>query len=72
MFVFSEFTRLPQQLKEKINKEMWDFKGTHLSIMETSHRSPTFAAVNTQTNESIRKYLGVPADYKILLMQGGS
>lgn len=51
---------------------MWNFKGTHLSIMETSHRSPTFAAVNTQTNENLRKYLNVPTDYKILLMQGGA
>jgi phosphoserine aminotransferase len=39
--------------------------------METSHRSPVFAAVNSATNDDLRKYLSVPSNYKILLMQGG-
>lgn len=71
MYQFSEFVRLPSEVKSKINEEMWNFKGSNLCIMETSHRSPVFAAVNNATNDEIRNYLSVPANYKILLLQGG-
>jgi|JI6StandDraft_1071083.scaffolds.fasta_scaffold38798_4 phosphoserine aminotransferase len=51
---------------------MWNYKGSNLCLMETSHRSPVFAAVNTTTNDELRGYLAVPPNYKILLMQGGA
>lgn len=50
---------------------MWNYNNTNLAILETSHRSPIFAKVNDDAILNIRKYLGVPDNYKVLLMQGG-
>lgn len=62
---------MSSDVKHKLNEEMWNFKGSNLCLMETSHRSPVFAAVNNATNDELRAYLAVPPNYKILLMQGG-
>jgi phosphoserine aminotransferase len=50
---------------------MWNYNNTNLAILETSHRSPVFAKVNDDTILALRKYLNVPDNYKVLLMQGG-
>lgn len=42
-----------------------------LGIAEISHRSPAFAAVMKQANADLRQLLEVPANYRVLWMQGG-
>jgi phosphoserine aminotransferase len=43
-----------------------------LSILEISHRSKTFEAIHTEAIALVHEVLGVPADYEVLLLQGGA
>jgi phosphoserine aminotransferase len=57
-----------QRASEAVNQ--WDNSG--LSILEISHRSPEFENVVSETESLIRELLNVPADYSVLLLQGGA
>jgi phosphoserine aminotransferase len=46
--------------------------GVGLSILGISHRSDWFAAVVAEAEDNIRALLGLPADYRILFLQGGA
>ncbi|HEY3321782.1 MAG TPA: 3-phosphoserine/phosphohydroxythreonine transaminase [Planctomycetota bacterium] len=63
---------LPLSVLEKAQAEMIDFGGSGMSIMEMSHRSKTFDAVIKGAEASVRRILGVSADYDVLFLQGGA
>ena len=62
---------LPQPVLERIREELLDFRGTGMSVMELSHRSPEFEAVNNAAEQNLRKLLAIPEDYAVIFMQGG-
>jgi phosphoserine aminotransferase len=43
-----------------------------MSVMEISHRSKTFEAILERAQRDIRELAGIPANYTILLLQGGA
>jgi phosphoserine aminotransferase len=57
---------------EQAQAEFLDFKGTGMSVMEISHRSKEFESVIQTTEADLRDLLGIPANYKILFLQGGA
>jgi len=63
---------LPLEVLEQAQAEMLDFKGTGMSVMEISHRSKEFESVIQTAEADLRELLGVPANYKILFLQGGA
>ncbi len=63
---------LPTAVLEQAQQEMADWHGKGLSIMEMSHRSKEFVAVAEQAEQDLRDLLQVPANYKVLFMQGGA
>jgi phosphoserine aminotransferase len=63
---------LPLEVLEKAQAEMLDFKGTGMSVMEISHRSKEFEAVINTAEADLRELLGIPANYKVLFLQGGA
>ena len=63
---------LPLEVLEQAQAEMLDFKGTGMSVMEISHRSKEFEAVINTAEADLRELLGIPANYKILFLQGGA
>lgn len=63
---------LPFSVLEKAQSELVDFKGTGMSIMEMSHRGKDFEAVHNQAIDLLRELYGIPADYDVLLLQGGA
>ena len=56
---------------ERVRDELLDYRGTGMSVMELSHRSPEFEAINDRTEQSLRRVLGIPDDYGVLFLQGG-
>jgi phosphoserine aminotransferase len=62
---------LPLPVLEKIQDELLDYAGTGMSVMELSHRSAEFEAINDKTEQSLRRLMGVPDDYSVLFLQGG-
>lgn len=63
---------LPLSVLEKAQAEMTDFPGAGMSVMEMSHRSKTFQAINDAAEANVRKLLGVSDDYAVLFLQGGA
>jgi len=63
---------LPQDVLETLGKEMVDFQGSGLSLIETSHRSATYDEVHRSAMNLLRELLKVPESYKILFLGGGA
>ena len=63
---------MPLEVLQQAQAEMLDFKGTGMSVMEISHRSKEFEAVIQTAEADLRELLGIPANYKVLFLQGGA
>src|SRR5512146_470156 len=63
---------LPLEVLEQAQAELLDFKGTGMSVMEISHRSKEFESVIQTAEADLRELLGIPANYKIMFLQGGA
>ncbi len=63
---------LPLAALEKAQAELLDYKGTGMSILETSHRSKEFDSVIIEAIDLMREINGIPDDYRILWLQGGA
>ncbi len=63
---------LPRVAIENAAKAVLDFDGIGLSLLEISHRSKDFEAVNDEAEALFRELLQVPDNYKILFLGGGA
>ena len=63
---------LPEEVLREAADQLLDWNGTGMSVMEMSHRSLEFGAVAEGAEADLRELLAVPANYKILFMQGGA
>ena len=63
---------LPLEVLQQAQAEMLDYKGTGMSVMEISHRSKEFEAIVADTQNDLRELMKIPANYKILFLQGGA
>jgi phosphoserine aminotransferase len=63
---------LPEPVLRQAADEMLDWHGSGMSVMEMSHRGKEFIAIHAEAETLLRKLLGIPADYKVLFMQGGA
>jgi phosphoserine aminotransferase len=43
-----------------------------MSVMEVSHRGPAFIEVASAAEQDLRQLMSIPANYKVLFMQGGA
>ncbi|WP_305821904.1 3-phosphoserine/phosphohydroxythreonine transaminase [Massilia brevitalea] len=62
---------LPKEVLQQAASEMLDWQGSGMSVMEMSHRGPEFISIYRQAEADLRELLAVPANYRILFMQGG-
>jgi phosphoserine aminotransferase len=51
---------------------MLDWHGCGMSVMEMSHRGKEFMAIHAETEDLLKELMGIPANYKVLFMQGGA
>lgn len=63
---------LPVPVLEKAREEMLSLGDIGMSVMEVSHRSKHFDNVLTGAEDSLRKLLGIPENYRVLFMHGGA
>ena len=63
---------LPLEVLQQAQSELLDFKGTGMSVMEISHRSKEFEGVIQTAEADLRELLGIPANYKVMFLQGGA
>jgi phosphoserine aminotransferase len=57
---------------EEAQRNLLSLPGVGMSILEISHRSKTFDDVIQGCEADMRTLAGIPADYKILFLQGGA
>jgi phosphoserine aminotransferase len=63
---------LPLEVLEQLRDEMLDWRGQGMSVMEMSHRGKSFVGIAEQAEADLRELLAVPANYKVLFLQGGA
>lgn len=63
---------LPLPVLERAARELVEFPGAGMSVMEMSHRSKAFEGILAQAQENIRQLLHIPKNYHILFLQGGA
>ena len=63
---------MPEVVLNQIRDELLDWHGTGMSVMEMSHRDKPFMSIAAEAEKDLRDLLGVPANYKVLFMQGGA
>lgn len=63
---------LPEEVLREAADEMLDYRGTGMSVMEMSHRSPAYQAILDAAEADLRSLMGIPENYKVLFMQGGA
>ncbi|ROZ71207.1 3-phosphoserine/phosphohydroxythreonine transaminase [Ramlibacter sp. WS9] len=63
---------LPESVLRKAAEEMLDWHGSGMSVMEMSHRGKEFISIHAEAESLVRELMGVPANYKVLFMQGGA
>jgi phosphoserine aminotransferase len=63
---------LPEEVLQQAREEMLDWQGSGMSVMEMSHRGKEFMSIAAQAEADLRELLAVPANYKILFLQGGA
>ena len=62
---------LPLPVLERIREELLDWRGSGMSVMEMSHRSPEFESINAAAEQRLRSLLGISEDYAVIFVQGG-
>jgi phosphoserine aminotransferase len=62
---------LPLSVLERIREELLDWRGSGMSVMEMSHRSPEFESIIAGAEAGLRKHLAIPDDYAVIFLQGG-
>lgn len=63
---------LPEEVLEEVRAELLDFKGSGMSILESSHRGKEYDAVHTEAVANITKLLGLPENYGVIFVGGGA
>ena len=67
---------LPPAVIEQIRADLpewhWHGVGQGASVMEVSHRGNAFEQLMGETEADLRELLAIPANYKVIFMQGGA
>ena len=63
---------LPVSVLEQIQRDLVSLPGVGMSILEVSHRSAIFEQVIAKAEGDLRELAGIPANYKVLFLQGGA
>jgi len=62
---------MPLEVLQQAAAEMTNWHGSGMGVMEMSHRGKEFISIYEQAESLVRELLAVPANFKILFMQGG-
>ena len=63
---------LPESVLKEAADEMFDYKGTGMSVMEMSHRSKAYDEIIKTAEADLRELMNIPDNYKVLFLQGGA
>jgi phosphoserine aminotransferase len=56
---------------ERIREELFDYRGTGMSVMELTHRSAEFEEILSRAEQNLRRLMEIPEEYAVIFLQGG-
>lgn len=63
---------LPLSVLEEAQRDLVSYPGAGMSVLEMSHRSKPFDEIIQGAEADLRALLNIPANYKVLFLQGGA
>jgi phosphoserine aminotransferase len=63
---------LPKEVLQQAQAELPEWHGSGMSVMEMSHRGKEYMGIHAQAEADLRELMGIPANYKVLFLQGGA
>ncbi len=63
---------LPEFTIKSTAENILNLNGIGLSLMEISHRSKEYSAINTEAQTLMKELLDIPSGYSVLFLQGGA
>ncbi len=63
---------LPEEVLLEAQRELLDYQGCGMSVMEMSHRGKEYSTIHDEALANVRNLLDVPEDYDVLFLQGGA
>ena len=63
---------IPEPVLAQARDEMLEWSSARASVMEISHRGKHFIALAEEAETDLRALMAVPANYKVLFLQGGA
>lgn len=65
-------TQIPLAVLDQINRDLYNYNNSGMSIMEMSHRSKYFYQVQNTAIQLLRELYSIPDEYEVLFLQGGA
>ena len=63
---------LPEEVLREAAEEMFDYRGSGMSVMEMSHSSKVYQTFIDEAEADLRELMNIPDNYKVLFLQGGA
>lgn len=63
---------LPLSVLEEVGRNISNYKGSGMSVMEMSHRSPSYMQIQEEMIALLKELMAIPDNYQVLLLQGGA
>lgn len=63
---------LPEPVLEQAQRDLLDWRGSGMSVMEVSHRGADFVDLSARSEATLREILGISDDYHVLFLAGGA
>jgi len=65
-------SQLPLEVLKQIEKDLFNYEGTGMSVMEMSHRSKDYLEIFNSVKSTIKRIMNISDDYEIIFVQGGA
>jgi len=63
---------LPLKVLERVQAKLINYENSGMSVMEMSHRSKEYEAINTEAEVLLRELMNIPKNYEVAFIQGGA
>ncbi len=63
---------LPLEVLKRVQSKLINYEDSGMSVMEMSHRSKYYDAINNEAESLLRELMHVPENYDIIFVQGGA
>jgi phosphoserine aminotransferase len=63
---------LPESVLLEVQKELIDWRGAGLSVMEMSHRSKEYQSIIDDASDTMKRLIGCGDDFEVLFLGGGA